>query len=84
MRILLDGLAAFAALALVGLGAQPTLTDEQPPTTWVDGVEVTVPGIGSPDELEDFLTSSTPKTVVLDVDSGRVVAVGPDEAVALS
>lgn len=83
MRLLRSIVASTASIALVGLGAQPALADEHPPSTWVDGIEVTVPGIDSRAELDDFLTSSAPKTVVLDVDSGHVVAVGLDEATLL-
>lgn len=82
MRILRSVVATLASLVLVGLGTQTAFADEHPAATWVDGVEVTVPGIDSRAELDDFLTSSTPKAVVLDVDSGQVVAVGLDQAIA--
>lgn len=71
-----------SVLIACALGGVAVVPDEPVPTTTVDDVDVAVPGIGSRAALDDFLASDAAKTVVLDVASGRVVAVGLDDRIA--
>ncbi len=75
MRTFNKAVVSVAAGALLALSASVASAAETPGARSIDGVSVDVPGVGTSDELQAFLASSQPKTVVVDPATGDIVSV---------